>query len=89
MTESVGGLLGPAQFEAALKQAKADIARGTEANNIMTSAVVEGMRADPSFDGVRSIATLINNMWEISSQDILMMWAILVVERAEAIRDGG
>jgi hypothetical protein len=80
--------LDPAVFDPAIEAAKKDITRGSEANDIMTSAMTGVLRNDPTIDQVRSVATLISAMIGAEQEDVLLMWAILITERAEAQRHG-
>lgn len=81
-------MIAPDVYEAAMKAARKDIERSSQANSVMVNAVVAGMLDDPGFERERRVATLVSSMMKADSTDVLLMWAVLVVERAEVIRDG-
>jgi hypothetical protein len=88
VTNSFRELIEPQDFDEAMKSARHDISRATEANDIMRDAVAANIREDPDLERERRVAMLVSAMVDADQYDVLLMWAVLIIEQAEAKQHG-
>lgn len=73
-------------FDEAMRSARADIRRATKANDIMIEAVALAMQDDPEISREQHIATLVMQIDRIAHDDLLVMWAVLIMARTEVAK---